>query len=65
MEEDKLIEKVQNGELDMLGYVLLHPELKEPFMESMSSMNIVCPAETDAVQFLNEYEEQLYQNIMP
>lgn len=37
MEEDKLIEKVQNGELDMLGYVLLHPELKEPFMESMSS----------------------------
>ena len=27
----KLIHKVENGELDMLGYIMLNPELKEPF----------------------------------
>ena len=28
MEEMELIHKVENGELDMLGYVMLNPELK-------------------------------------
>ena len=29
MEEMKLIHKVENGELDMLGYIMLNPELKD------------------------------------
>ena len=33
MEEMELIHKVENGELDMLGYVMLNPELKEPFSD--------------------------------
>ena len=33
MEEMKLIHKVENGELDMLGYIMLNPELKEPFSD--------------------------------
>lgn len=65
MEEEKLIEEVQNGALDMLGYMLLHPELKVPFAEYLRSKGIMHPTEKDAKRFLNEYEEQLYRNVMP
>ena len=38
MEEMELIHKVENGELDMLGYVMLNPELKEPFSDYAGAM---------------------------
>lgn len=42
MEEMELIHKVENGELDMLGYVMLNPELKEPFSDYARSNGITC-----------------------
>ena len=38
----ELIHKVENGELDMLGYVMLNPELKEPFSDYARSNGITC-----------------------
>ena len=57
MEEMKLIHKVENGELDMLGYIMLNPELKEPFSDYARGNGITCPTAADAVRFLKEYEE--------
>lgn len=65
MEEEILIDKVQSGELDMLGYVLSYSELKNPFMEYLRDKGIMHPTEKDAKRFLDEHEEQLYQNVMP
>ena len=65
MEEMELIHKVENGELDMLGYVMLNPELKEPFSDYARSNGITCPTAADAVRFLEEYEERLYQELLP
>ncbi len=62
MEEMELIHKVENGELDMLGYVMLNPELKEPFSDYARGNGITCPTAADAVRFLKEYEERLYQD---
>ena len=63
MEEMELIHKVENGELDMLGYVMLNPELKEPFSDYARGNGITCPTAADAVRFLKEYEERLYQEL--
>ena len=52
MEEMELIHKVENGELDMLGYVMLNPELKEPFSDYARGNGITCPTAADAVRFL-------------
>lgn len=57
--------KVENGELDMLGYVMLNPELKEPFSDYARGNGITCPTAADAVRFLKEYEERLYQELLP
>ena len=65
MEEMELIHKVENGELDMLGYVMLNPELKEPFSDYARGNGITCPTAADAVRFLKEYEERLYQELLP
>ena len=65
MEEMELIHKVENGELDMLGYVMLNPELKEPFSDYARGNGITCPTAADAVRFLKEYEESLYQELLP
>ena len=65
MEEMKLIHKVENGELDMLGYIMLNPELKEPFSDYARGNGITCPTAADAVRFLKEYEERLYQELLP
>ena len=51
MEEMKLIHKVENGELDMLGYVMLNPELKEPFSDYARGNGITCPTAADAVRY--------------
>ena len=64
MEEMELIHKVENGELDMLGYVMLNPELKEPFSDYARGNGITCPTAADAVRFLKEYEERLYQELL-
>lgn len=40
-----------NGELDMLGYVMLNPELKEPFSDYARGNGITCPTAADAVRF--------------
>ena len=61
----ELIHKVENGELDMLGYVMLNPELKEPFSDYARGNGITCPTAADAVRFLKEYEERLYQELLP
>ena len=61
----ELIHKVENGELDMLGYVMLNPELKEPFSDYARAVSITCPTAADAVRFLKEYEERLYQELLP
>lgn len=65
MEEMELIHKVENGELDMLGYIMLNPELKEPFSDYARGNGITCPTAADAVRFLKEYEERLYQELLP
>lgn len=65
MEEMELIHKVESGELDMLGYVVLNPELKEPFADYAHDNGIACPTEADAARFLKKYEEGLYQNLVP
>ena len=51
----KLIHKVENGELDML----------EPFSDYARGNGITCPTAADAVRFLKEYEERLYQELLP
>ena len=61
----ELIHKVENGELNMLGYVMLNPELKEPFSDYARGNGITCPTAADAVRFLKEYEERLYQELLP
>ena len=53
MEEMKLIHKVEN------------PELKEPFSDYARGNGITCPTAADAVRFLKEYEERLYQELLP
>ena len=62
---DKEYKNVENGELDMLGYVMLNPELKEPFSDYARGNGITCPTAADAVRFLKEYEERLYQELLP
>ena len=60
MEEMELIHKVENGELDMLGYVMLNPELKEPFPDYAWGNGITCPTLADAVRLLKQYEDRPY-----
>lgn len=51
--------------MDMLGYVMLNPELKEPFSDYARGNGITCPTAADAVRFLKKYEERLYQELLP
>ena len=44
---------------------MLNPELKEPFSDYSRSNGITCPTAADAVRFLKEYEERLYQELLP
>ena len=44
---------------------MLNPELKEPFSDYARSNGITCPTAADAVRFLKEYEERLYQELLP
>ena len=46
-------------------YVMLNPELKEPFSDYARGNGITCPTAADAVRFLKEYEERLYQELLP
>ena len=47
------------------GYIMLNPELKEPFSDYARGNGITCPTAADAVRFLKEYEERLYQELLP
>ena len=40
-------------------------ELKEPFSDYARGNGITCPTAADAVRFLKEYEERLYQELLP
>ena len=51
--------------IGQLGYVMLNPELKEPFSDYARGNGITCPTAADAVRFLKEYEERLYQELLP
>ena len=61
----ELIHKVENGELDMLGYVMLNPELKEPFSDYARGNGITWPSASASVCFLKEYEDRLYVELLP
>ena len=48
----ELIHKVEIGELDMLGYGMLNPDLMVPFSDYARGTGITCPTAADAVRFL-------------
>lgn len=58
---NKLVEKLQNGDIDTLEFVLSQENLAELYVEEMQSRGIT-PAPDNAEQWLAEYENNnLYQ----
>ena len=58
---NKLVEKLQNGDIDTLEFVLSQENLAELYVEEMLSRGIT-PAPDNAEKWLAEYENNnLYQ----
>lgn len=58
----KLVEKLQNGDIDTLEFVLSQENLAELYIEEMQSIGIT-PAPDNAEQWLVDYENNnLYQS---
>lgn len=58
---DKLVEKCQSGEIDMLEFILAQDNLASLYVEDMQAQGIT-PDEKSATEWLHKYEyTHLYQ----